>query len=84
MSALLDRIGRLDPKLNVFIRLDAEAAMREARTAEAEIVSGGFVRHFHETDMPADPEVKAALEQVVGTLQTRGAEIRDVRLPSLD
>jgi Asp-tRNA(Asn)/Glu-tRNA(Gln) amidotransferase A subunit family amidase len=25
----------------------------------------GFVRHFHETDMPADPEVKAALEQVI-------------------
>ena len=44
----------------------------------------GFVRHFHETDMPADPEVKATLEQVVGTLQTLGAEIRDVRLPSLE
>jgi aspartyl-tRNA(Asn)/glutamyl-tRNA(Gln) amidotransferase subunit A len=44
----------------------------------------GFVRHFHETDMPADPEVKAALEHVVGTLQTLGAEIRDIRLPSLE
>src|SRR5690242_10583111 len=31
MSALLERIGRLDPKLNVFIRLEAEAAMEEAR-----------------------------------------------------
>jgi hypothetical protein len=40
MSALLKRIGRLDPKLNVFIRLDREAAMEEARAAEAEIVSG--------------------------------------------
>src|SRR5690348_15518480 len=38
----------------------------------------GFIRHFHETDMPADPEVKAALEQVAGTLRTLGAEIRDV------
>jgi hypothetical protein len=27
MTALLERIGRLDPKLNVFIRLDGEAAM---------------------------------------------------------
>jgi aspartyl-tRNA(Asn)/glutamyl-tRNA(Gln) amidotransferase subunit A len=44
----------------------------------------GFVRHFHETDMPADPEVKAALEQVAGTLQALNAEIRDVRLPSLE
>jgi aspartyl-tRNA(Asn)/glutamyl-tRNA(Gln) amidotransferase subunit A len=44
----------------------------------------GFVRHFHETDMPADPEMRAALDQVVGTLKTLGAEIRDVRLPSLE
>ena len=43
----------------------------------------GFVRHFHETDLPADPEVAAALENVVRTLQGLGAEIRDVRLPTL-
>jgi aspartyl-tRNA(Asn)/glutamyl-tRNA(Gln) amidotransferase subunit A len=43
----------------------------------------GFVRHFHEEDMPADPEVAAALEHVARTLQTLGAEIRDVRLPTL-
>ena len=40
MTALLERIGRLDPKLNVFIRLDSEAAMNAARAAEAEIVAG--------------------------------------------
>jgi aspartyl-tRNA(Asn)/glutamyl-tRNA(Gln) amidotransferase subunit A len=40
MEALLERIGRLDPKLNVFIRLDGDAAMDAARAAEAEIVSG--------------------------------------------
>ena len=39
-TALLDRIGRLDPKLNVFIRLDAEAAMNAARAAEAEVAAG--------------------------------------------
>src|SRR5262252_371952 len=43
----------------------------------------GFVRHFHETDLPAHPEVAAALETVVGTLQGLGADIREVRLPSL-
>ena len=37
MTALLDRIGRLDPRVNAFIRLDAEAAMTMARNAEAEI-----------------------------------------------
>ena len=39
-QALLDRIERLDPKLNVFIRLDADAAMAAARAAEAEIAAG--------------------------------------------
>ena len=43
----------------------------------------GFVRHFHETDLPANPEVAAGLEQVVRALRSEGAEIRDVTLPSL-
>ena len=40
MEALLERIARLDPKLNAFIRLDADAAIHAARAAEAEIASG--------------------------------------------
>jgi len=40
MNALLERIGRLDRKLNVFIRLDADAAMDAAKAAEAESASG--------------------------------------------
>ena len=43
----------------------------------------GFIRHFHETDLPADPEVTAGLEHVARTLQAAGAEIRDIRLPTL-
>jgi aspartyl-tRNA(Asn)/glutamyl-tRNA(Gln) amidotransferase subunit A len=43
----------------------------------------GFIRHFHETDLPANPEVAAGLEQVVRALQQEGAEVRDVSLPSL-
>jgi aspartyl-tRNA(Asn)/glutamyl-tRNA(Gln) amidotransferase subunit A len=43
----------------------------------------GFIRHFHETDLPADPEVTAGLEQVVATLRSLGADIRDVNLPAL-
>src|SRR5712671_5441980 len=43
----------------------------------------GFIRHFHETDLPAHPEVTAALEDVASTLQGLGAEIRDIRLPTL-
>ena len=40
MEALLERIGHLDPKLNVFIRLDGDAALDAARAAEVEIASG--------------------------------------------
>jgi aspartyl-tRNA(Asn)/glutamyl-tRNA(Gln) amidotransferase subunit A len=43
----------------------------------------GFIRHFHETDLPADPEVTAALENVARTLQSLGAEVRDIGLPTL-
>jgi aspartyl-tRNA(Asn)/glutamyl-tRNA(Gln) amidotransferase subunit A len=43
----------------------------------------GFIRHFHETDTPADPEVTAGLEHVARTLEAAGAEIREIRLPAL-
>lgn len=44
----------------------------------------GFVRHFHEIDMPADPETTAALENVMRTLQLEGADVRNITLPSLN
>jgi aspartyl-tRNA(Asn)/glutamyl-tRNA(Gln) amidotransferase subunit A len=43
----------------------------------------GFIRHFHETDLPADPEVATGLKEVADTLKSLGAEVRDIRLPSL-
>ena len=43
----------------------------------------GFVRHFHERDLPAHPEVAAALEDVVRVLQAEGAQIHTVTLPTL-
>lgn len=44
----------------------------------------GYVRHFHETDIPADPEVAAALEDVARALGEEGARIQPVTLPSLN
>ena len=36
----------------------------------------GFVRHFHELDKPAHPEVSAAVEDAARVLQAEGAEVR--------
>jgi len=44
----------------------------------------GFVRHFHETDMPANPEVAAGLERVAQTLRAEGAEVTAIKLPPLE
>jgi aspartyl-tRNA(Asn)/glutamyl-tRNA(Gln) amidotransferase subunit A len=44
----------------------------------------GFVRHFHEVDVPADPEVAAGLDRVALTLRSEGAEVIDVKLPALE
>ena len=43
----------------------------------------GFVRHFHETDVPATPEVTAALEEAARLLAREGASVRDIALPKL-
>lgn len=43
----------------------------------------GFIRHFHERDQPAHPEVAAGLETVARTLQAEGALLRDITLPPL-
>jgi aspartyl-tRNA(Asn)/glutamyl-tRNA(Gln) amidotransferase subunit A len=44
----------------------------------------GFVRHFHEADQPAHPEMAAAVEGAARLLAAEGAALRDVRLPSLN
>ena len=44
----------------------------------------GFVRHFHETDMPAPAETGAALAEAARVLAAEGAEVRDVTLPGLN
>ncbi|MDB5378172.1 MAG: Asp-tRNA(Asn)/Glu-tRNA(Gln) amidotransferase GatCAB subunit [Rubritepida sp.] len=43
----------------------------------------GFVRHFHETDQPADAEVAAALEAAAKLMEAEGATLRTITLPAL-
>ena len=43
----------------------------------------GYVTHFHDTDLVADPEVGAALDATAATLQAEGAVITPITLPKL-
>ncbi len=45
--ALLDRIAQLDPAYNAFLAVTADTALAQAKTAEAEIVSGQWRGPMH-------------------------------------
>jgi aspartyl-tRNA(Asn)/glutamyl-tRNA(Gln) amidotransferase subunit A len=81
-ALLLDAIAGYDPG-------DPGSAATDARSFGRLLDRGvrdlriGFVRHFHERDLPAHPEVAAALEDVARVLQAEGAQVRTVTLPSL-
>jgi len=81
-AALLDVIAGHDPE-------DPGSAASNARHFGRELGQGvrglriGFIRHFHETDLPAHPETTAALEIVERVLEAEGALVRPVTLPSL-
>jgi aspartyl-tRNA(Asn)/glutamyl-tRNA(Gln) amidotransferase subunit A len=46
-EALIDRIEQYDKNINAFLRFTPELAMRDARTAEAEIMRGNWRGTFH-------------------------------------
>lgn len=81
-ALLLEVIAGHDPK-------DPGSAAPERRNYAVDLDRGirglriGFVRHFHESDMTANADVAAALQDVARTLSGEGAEVRDIRLPKL-
>ncbi|HZP99194.1 MAG TPA: amidase [Reyranella sp.] len=81
-ALMLEAIAGHDP-------LDPGSAAARAGRYTSKIDRGvrdlrvGFVRHFHEIDTPADPEVSAGLQRVARSLQMLGAEVHDITLPSL-
>ena len=82
IALLLDTLAGHDPA-------DPGSVATASRRFGADLDRGlhglriGFVRHFHETDMPADPEIAAALEEAARVLEAEGAHVRTVTLPSL-
>lgn len=44
----------------------------------------GYVRHFHEDDLVAHPEVSEALDAAAAFMGGLGAEVREARLPNLN
>ena len=81
-ALMLEAIAGHDP-LDPGSTTAASGHYRTALDRGAKGLRIGFVRHFHEVDMPAEPEVTAALEHVMRGLQMLGADVRDIRLPSL-
>jgi aspartyl-tRNA(Asn)/glutamyl-tRNA(Gln) amidotransferase subunit A len=81
-ALLLGAIAGHDP-------LDPGSAARRRENYRRSLHQGlkgltiGFVRHFHETDQPATPEVAAALEAAAKVMAKEGAKIRTVTLPPL-
>jgi aspartyl-tRNA(Asn)/glutamyl-tRNA(Gln) amidotransferase subunit A len=64
----------------------ADVPVPDFSTPRAGDLSGlrvGVVRHFHETDAPADPEMAAAFEAALPVLRDLGATMRDVTLAPL-
>jgi aspartyl-tRNA(Asn)/glutamyl-tRNA(Gln) amidotransferase subunit A len=84
-ALLLDAIAGHDPADPASVR----ASLATPDLATADLSRGlrglriGYVRHFHETDIPADPEVAAALDNVARVLAAEGAAVTEVILPPL-
>ena len=54
-----------------------------ALTGEIKGVKVGLIRHFYDGDEHADAEVKAAMDEMLHTLQELGAEIEEIQLSNL-
>jgi aspartyl-tRNA(Asn)/glutamyl-tRNA(Gln) amidotransferase subunit A len=90
LAFTLDHIGPMTRSVaDAAALLDALAGNVPTRRFGSDLERGarglrvGYVRHFHETDMAADPEVAAALDEAARVLEREGADVRDIMLPPL-
>jgi aspartyl-tRNA(Asn)/glutamyl-tRNA(Gln) amidotransferase subunit A len=78
-QAVLDRIRNLDPVLNAFITVDAEGALKAARTAQRQISKGKYLGPLH-----GIPISFKDLYDTKGMLTTAGSKIMRDRIPAED
>jgi aspartyl-tRNA(Asn)/glutamyl-tRNA(Gln) amidotransferase subunit A len=83
IAVLLDAIAGHDPADPGSMPSDAHDFGRDLDRGVRD-VRIGFIRHFHETDMPAVPEMTAAIEDAARVLESEGALVRPITLPSLN
>lgn len=76
---ILQRIERLDPNLNAFLTVTADAARAAARTAEAEISAGEYRGPLH-----GIPVAHKDLFDTAGVRTTAGSKIMAERVPTRD
>jgi aspartyl-tRNA(Asn)/glutamyl-tRNA(Gln) amidotransferase subunit A len=89
LSYTLDHVGPMAREVADIARLfDVIAGVERPTVADLDRgiahLRVGFVRHFHETDMPADPAMAAALADAATVLAKQGAIVTDVTLPDLN
>lgn len=75
----LDRIERLDPKVQAFVHLDADGALEAARAAEAEIRGARYRGPLHGIPVALKDNYDTR-----GLLTTNGSEVFAGRIPSRD
>ena len=77
--AFLQRIEKLDPKLQAYITVLPESAMIEARRAEAEMLSGGYRGPLH-----GIPIALKDLYDTQGVRTTASSRVMEHRVPAED
>lgn len=77
--AVLDQVEKLDPILKAYITVDAEGALKAARTAQRQIARGNYLGPLH-----GIPVSLKDLYDTKGMLTTAGSKIMAGRIPTED
>jgi len=78
-QAVLDRIEKLDPKLNAYITVDAEGALKAAKKAQRQMAKGAYLGPLH-----GIPISLKDLYDTKGLRTTAGSKIMSDRAPDAD